>query len=82
MKYAKGKGIGYKKECSEFSATKCRKTFFTSFKTKCSSGYKKICKDSYGKKAKWWVEDWARFDALTLKCSPIFLRIIFVMCNS
>ena len=53
MKYAKGKGIGYKKECSEFSTTKCRKTYFTSFKTKCSTGYKKICKDSYGKKAKW-----------------------------
>ena len=54
MKYAKGKGIGYKKECSEFSTTKCRKTFFTTFKTQCSTGYKKVCSDSYGKKTKWW----------------------------
>lgn len=35
QEYAEGKGIGYKKECSEFSVTKCRTVFDTSSKQVC-----------------------------------------------
>ncbi len=52
-KDGKGKKIGYKKICNEFSVTKCRKIFATKFKTKCWLVYKKKCEDIYKTKVDW-----------------------------
>ncbi len=52
-KYGKGKKIGYKKICNEFSVTKCRTIFATKFKTKCWLVYKKKCEDFYKTKIDW-----------------------------
>lgn len=51
--YDDGKGIGYKKECSEFSETKCRTVYDTNFKTKCYPTYKKVCDQTYTTKVDW-----------------------------
>ena len=40
MEYDVGKDIGYKKECNEFSVTKCRTEYDTSSETKCKTVYR------------------------------------------
>ena len=40
MEYDVGKDIGYKKECNEFSVTKCRTEYDTSSETKCKTIYR------------------------------------------
>ena len=62
-KYGKGKKIGYKKICNEFSITKCRTIFATKFKTKCWLVYKKKCEDFYKTKVDWVYKE---------KCSQIY----------
>ena len=42
MEYDVGKDIGYKKECNEFSVTKCRTEYDTSSETKCKTIYRSV----------------------------------------
>ncbi len=62
-KYGKGKKIGYKKICNEFSITKCRTIYATKFKTKCWLVYKKKCEDFYKTKIDWVYKE---------KCSMVY----------
>ena len=48
--------IGYRKECNEFTETKCRTVFDTKSEEKCTTSYKKQCDMVYETVTDWEYE--------------------------
>ena len=57
QEYESGKGIGFQKECSEFTVTRCRTEYDTDSETKCWTVFRKECSQVYVSKVDWEYEE-------------------------
>lgn len=57
QEYEHGKGIGFQKECSEFTVTRCRTEYDTESDTKCWTVFRKECFQVYVTKVDWEYEE-------------------------